>query len=54
MVSDPPATERGDVAGVAVEALESGDDHDRPLVESLAQTHGSDIDDAGGNRAASR
>ena len=39
-------TERGDVAGVAVEALEPGDDDDRPLVEGFAQADGRDVDDA--------
>ena len=42
------ASERRDVAGVAVEALEAGDDHDRALVERFAQPHRGDIDDAGG------
>ena len=33
---------------VAVETLESGDDHDRALVERLAQAHRGDLDDARG------
>ena len=42
------AAERRDVAGVAVEALEAGDDDDRALVERFAQADRGDIDDPGG------
>ncbi len=42
----PAATERGDVAGVAVEPLEPGDDDDGALVERLAEAHGRHVDDA--------
>ena len=42
------AAERRDVAGVAVEALEAGDDDDRALVERFAQPNGRDVDDARG------
>ena len=42
------AAEGRDVTGVSVEALEAGHDHDGALVESLAESNGSDIDDAGG------
>ena len=42
------AAERRDVAGVAVEALEAGDDDDRALVERFAQADRRDVDDARG------
>ena len=42
------AAERRDVAGVAVEALEAGDDDDRALVERFAQPARGDVDDARG------
>ena len=42
------ATQRGDVAGVAVESLEARDDDDRALVERFTQADRRDVDDAGG------
>ena len=42
------AAERGDVARLAVEALEAGDDGDGALVERLAEPAGGDVDDARG------